>query len=95
MEEDDSFAHKKEAPPLCPGWESSRRHTCTKVQEPWELKPCFNVGLLEESGGLARALPHPQCSVKTCRTEDHDESVQVIAGARPGLASSPLKERLY
>lgn len=68
---------------------------CAKVQAPWELKPCFKVGLLEQSGERAGALLHLQCSVKACCTGDHDKSVQVIPGVRPHVASKPSEERLY
>lgn len=62
MEVGKSFADEEEALPFLLGWETSKQHTCAKVQAPWERKARFNLWLLEESGGQARA--RPPCGVQ-------------------------------
>ena len=97
MEVGKSFADEKEALPFLLGWESSKQHTCAKVQAPWERKPRLNLRLLEETGGRAGASPL-WCSGKAHWTEDRGGSVQeatLSASARPHLLASPPGEKLY
>lgn len=90
MEVGKSFADEKEALPFLLGWESSKQHTCAKVQAPWERKPRLNLQLLEEAGGRAGASPSQCHSGKAhCWTEDCGRSVQEPLSARPHLLSSP------
>lgn len=95
MEVGKSFTDEKEALPFLLGWESSKQHTCAKVQAPWERRPRLNLRLLEEAGGRAGASPL-WCSGKG--SPDRGGSVQeatLSVSARPHLLSSPPGEKLY
>lgn len=89
MEVGKSFSDEEEALPFLLGWETSKQHTCAKVQAPWERKARFNLWLLEESGGRLWCSGEARC------TEDYGGSVQEILSARPHLLASLPQERLY